>query len=88
MNYLNIDHHLERISKLKPFINNYNWKGIEFPSHSKDWRKFERNNKTIALSMLYVPYNKEQIRQACISKHNDKRDKQVILLMIADEVSN
>ena len=59
LNYQNIDHHSERISKLKPFINNYNWKGIEFPSHSKDWRKFECNNKTIALNMLYVPYNKE-----------------------------
>ena len=36
LNYQNIDRHLERISKLKPFINNYNWKDIEFPSHSKD----------------------------------------------------
>ena len=57
LNYRNIDSHLERISKLKPFINNYNWKDIEFPSHSKDWRKFESNNKTIALNILYVPYN-------------------------------
>ena len=31
----------QRISKLKPFIDNYNWKDIEFPSHFKDWRKFE-----------------------------------------------
>ena len=37
----------ERIYNLKPFINNYNWKDTEFPSHSKDWRKFECNNKTI-----------------------------------------
>ena len=41
LDYQNIDHHLERISKLTPFINNYNWKDIEFLSHSKDWRKFE-----------------------------------------------
>ena len=26
LNHQNIDHHPERISKLKPFINNYNWK--------------------------------------------------------------
>ena len=45
LNYQNIDHHPERISKLKPFINNYNWKDIEFPPHSKDWRKFECNKK-------------------------------------------
>ena len=31
LNHQNIDNHPERISKLKPFINN--WKNIEFPSH-------------------------------------------------------
>ena len=36
LNHQNIDHHPERISKLKPFINNYNWKDIEFLSRSKD----------------------------------------------------
>ena len=41
LNYQNITNNCQRISKLKPFINNYNWKDIEFPSHSKDWRKFE-----------------------------------------------
>ena len=35
LNYHNINNHLERISNLKPFINNYNWKGIEFPANSK-----------------------------------------------------
>ena len=75
LNYQNIDHHPERISKFKPFINNYNWKGIEFPSHSKDWRKFECNNKTIALNILYVPYKKEQIKQTYMSKQNKEQTK-------------
>ena len=68
LNYQSINHHPERISKLRPFpfINNYNWKDIEFPSHSKDWRKFEQNNKTIALNILYVPYDTKQIKQAYI----------------------
>ena len=60
LNYQNINHHPERISKLKPFINNYNWKYIEFPSHSKDWRKFDCNNKAIALNILYVPCNTKE----------------------------
>ena len=84
MNYQNINSHPERISKLKPFINNYNWKDIEFPSHSKDWRKFEQNNMTIALNILFVQYNTKQIRPAYISKYNNKRDNQVILLMISN----
>ena len=87
LNYQNIGSHPERISKLKPFINNYNWKDIEYPSHSKDWRKFECN-KTITLNILYVPYNTKQIKQAYISKHNDERDTHVNLLMITDGTSN
>ena len=75
LNHQNIDHHHpERIAKLKPFINNYNWKDIDFPSHSKDWRKFDCNNKTIALNILYVPYKTKQIRPAYKSKHNNERD--------------
>ena len=71
LNYQNIHHHPESISKLKPFINNYNWKDIEFPSHLKDWRKFECNNKIIALNILYVPYNAKQVRQASTSEHDN-----------------
>ena len=88
LNYENIGHHSERISKLKLFINDYNWKDIEFPSHSKNWRKFECTNKAIALNILYVPYNTKEIRQAYISKHNDEGNNQINLLMITDETSN
>ena len=88
LNYQNMDHHPERISKLQPFINNYDWKDIEFPSHSKDWRKCECNNKATALNILYVPHNTKQIRQAYISKHNNERDTHVNLLMITDDFNN
>ena len=57
---------------------------MDFPSHSKDWKKFQQNNKTIALNILFVPHNTEKIRLAYKSKHNFKRENQVILLMITD----
>ena len=63
----------QRISKIKPFSDKYNWKDLEFPSHSKDWKKFEQNNKTIALNILYVPYNTKQIRPTYISKYNHEQ---------------
>ena len=88
LNYQNINHHPERISKVRAFINNYNWKDIEFTSHSKDWRKFEQNNKTITLDILYVSYNTKEIKQAYISKYNHERDDRVNLLMITDGTSN
>ena len=81
LNYQSIQSHPERISKLKPYINKYNWKGIDFPAGSKKWQKFERNNKTNALN---VKHNTKKISVAYRSKHNNKRKKQVILLMITD----
>ena len=38
LNYQNIKKDPQRISKIKPFINQYDWKEIDFPSHQKDWK--------------------------------------------------
>ena len=82
LSYQTIEKDPQRISKIKPYINKYNWKGVEFPAGSKEWQKFERNNNTIALNILYVKQKK-----ICVvyrSKHNNKRKKEVVLLMISD----
>ena len=44
----------------------------------------ETNNETIALNILCVPHNIEEIRHAYISKVNSTRENQVILLIIAN----
>ena len=64
LNFNNIDRNPQRISKIKPFINNYKWNDINFPATKKDWNKFEVNNKNIALNILYVPYNTKKIEIA------------------------
>ena len=64
LNYEQIKKHPQRISKVKPFIDQYNWKEMDFPSHKKDWKKFELNKKSIALNVLYVPYNTEKTRHS------------------------
>ena len=84
LNYQTIETHPERISKLKPYINKYNWEGINFPAGSKEWQKFEKNNNTITLNVLYIPRNTKTISVAYRSEYNNKRKKQVILLMITD----
>ena len=78
-----INKHPERISKIKPFIEEYNWKDTDFPSTSKDWKKFELNNE-VALNILYFPHNTKKIEIAYKSKHNLTREKQKILLMISN----
>ena len=84
LNINSIDKHHQRISKIKPVIDNYNWNDINFPATKKDWNKFEVNNKNIALNILYVPYNTKKIEIAYKSKYNLIRDNQIILLMISN----
>ena len=55
---------------MMPFINQYDWKEIEFPSHKKDLKTFELNDKSLARNILYVPYNSQEIRPAYVLKHN------------------
>ena len=45
---------LQRISKIKPFINKINWKGINYSSRKDEWKKFEKNSLTIAPNVLYL----------------------------------
>ena len=42
----------------------YDWKEIHLPLHKKYWKKFELNDNSIALNILYVPYNTKKIRHA------------------------
>ena len=53
LNFDNINNHPEKISKIRPFIDQYNWKDIDFPATSKDWKKFELNNKVALKFYLY-----------------------------------
>ena len=79
LNYEEIGKHAERITKIKPFINKYNWEAINYPSEIDDWKKIEKNNVKIALNVLYA---KKKIYPSYVSKHNSNCEKQVILLLI------
>ena len=83
LNLNRIDNYPEIKSKIKPFIDQYNWKDIDFPAMIKDWKKNELNNE-IALNILYVPHNTKKINIAYKSKHNLTREKQIIFLMITN----
>ena len=66
LNYGETESHLERVSNIKPIINKYNWKGINYPSKIDDWKMFEKNNPTIALNILCI--KEKEICPAYISK--------------------
>ena len=83
LNYEKIESHPEKVSSNKPFINKYNWKGMNYPSIIDDWKTSEKNNPTIALNVLNTK-EKEKC-PAYISKINSDCEKQIILLMILNE---
>ena len=83
LNFDNINNHPEKISKIRPFIDQYNWKDIGFPPTNKDWKKIELNNN-VALNILYTLHNTKKIQLAYRSKYNLTYNKQIILLMITD----
>ena len=61
-----------------------NWHSLEFSVQPRGWKKFEENNSSIALNILFVPNGTKDIRLAYKSKYNGKRKEKVILLMISD----
>ena len=72
----------ERISKIEPFINNFNWENINFPPEEQDYKTFEMNNKSIVLNILQA--NEQKISHFYKFEFNKTREKQVILLVIND----
>ena len=67
--------HPESITKIKSFINKYNWEGINFSSEKET--KIEKNNLIINLNVLY-----EKIYPSYVSKQNSNCYKQVIPLIM------
>ena len=43
----------DRISLLRPYENQHNWKGLEFPVSIKKIDKFEKNNPGIAVNVFF-----------------------------------
>ena len=69
----------QRTAQIKPFINKYNWDGINVPLERGDWKK---ERKIIyQLLLLYCMLEKE-IYILLMFHNNSNREKQVIILMI------
>ena len=58
-----------------------------FSSYQRDWEEFEQENTSIALNILFLSHNSEEVKLAYKSIYN-KRKNQVILPMINDEANN
>ena len=81
LNYNKINEkYLKKIEKLERV-------DIDLSSHQRDWEKFEQENNSMALNVLFATYNNEDLKIAYKSSYN-KRKNQAILVMINDEANN
>ena len=71
---------------LRPYENQHNWKGLEFPVSIKKIDKFKKNNPGIAVNVFLSnkKSQKKNIYTVCRSGPNAKCKKQVNLLMIVN----
>ena len=67
--------HPERITKIKPFTDRYNWEEINYWSGKNDWKKAKKNNLVIALDVLYN--ENEKIYPGVVLKHYSNYKKHI-----------
>ena len=72
---------MQRITKIKPFIDKYNWEGINYLSE----KYLIGKNLYVLIEKNILYAKKEKIYPACVSKHNSNLEKQIIILMIPKE---
>ena len=58
--YEEIELHPERVSNIKPFINKYNWKGINYPSKIDDWETLRKIIQQLLL-IFCIPKKKKYV---------------------------
>ena len=86
LNYKETESHPERVSSIEPFIIKYKWEAINYLAKMYDWKKFEKNNPSIAVNVLYI--KEKEILPVYISNHNSSREMQIVLLMIQHELKD
>ena len=64
--------------------NQYNWKGLEFPTLIKKIHKFEKKNPCRAVHMLFNKKKSQYTCMACMSRHKVNCKNQVNSLMMED----
>ena len=84
LNHEEIKKDPQRIRTLKPFINKYNWEGVNFLSEKDDCKKYLRKIIKQLLLMFCMSKKYMCIYLIYVSKHNLNCEKQVILSVISN----
>ena len=80
--WIDIGSHPERITKLRGFVHNYDWSGLELPVSIKDIGKFETNNN-ISVNVLAVRFEMP-CKGSTAEFHNGQNQLRFPFIMYAD----
>ena len=69
---------------MKTYFKRIKHKDKDFSSQKRGWENFEQNNESIALNVLFLSQDSEEIKLLYKSKHNLEQENKVLLLMIND----
>ena len=58
---------MKKIEKLKKV-------DIDLSSNQRDWEKFEQENNSIAINVLFVSYNSDEIKLEYKSNYNKRKN--------------
>ena len=47
----------------------------DFSSHQRNYEELEQNNTSVAINILFIPHNNEQIKLAYKSNYNKRKNK-------------
>ena len=76
-----IGNNFNRVTKVKPYVNNFNWNNIIFRPIKQDYETFEINNENISLNIYQ--FNNEKISQ--LYKSNYDRSREINLLLLENK---
>ncbi|KAF4528506.1 hypothetical protein B566_EDAN016828 [Ephemera danica] len=72
----------DRIKNLLPYVDRFNWTGVNFPTTFKDIRKFERNNSRVSINVYALSTDDKFPEIYPIKVVDEEKDEHIDLLVL------
>ena len=74
-----------KISKIKPFLQHFNFENINYPLKKEDHKIFEKNNESVSLVVFKPDKERKKVYYHFKSKYIEKRRTKIFLLLLENK---